>query len=198
MKHYGDMAFQEASAMIMQSEQNFPETATAGRIIFVDKRVWVCAELITGNPVWIPLTNEIDSFVHIQDAAATTWTVTHNLNTTTPIVQVYDENYKMIIPDGVEPTSNNECTVTLGTAITGRAVVMFGDITGAAKSPYAFEYTQTTLSNTWVVKHGLGYYPIVRVFVGGEEILPASIIHDSIFQTTITFSEPKTGIARFV
>jgi len=198
MKHYGDVAMQASSALIMQAEASFPETATAGRVIFVDKRVWIAAELVTGSPVWVPLTNEISSHVHVQDSASTTWTITHNLNTTTPLVQIYDANYKMIIPDEITPTSNNVCTVTLGTAITGRATVMFGDVTGATKSPYAFEYTQTTLANPWVVEHGLGYFPIVRVFVGGEEILPASIIHDSIYQTTITFSELKTGIVRFV
>ena len=199
MKHYGNAVFQASSAPILNLEVNFPESPTAGMVVFVDKRVWICTELVVGQPTWVPLTNEINSYIHSQVTAATTWTITHNLNTTTPLVQIYDANNRMIIPDNIEPTSNNEVTVTVGNAATGRAIVMFGDISsGTAKPTYAFEYTQTTLSTTWVVPHGLGYFPIVRVFVGGEEILPSSVIHDSIYQTTITFSSAKTGIARLV
>ena len=198
MKHFGDLVFQTASAPVMNAEAGFPSTASAGRVVFVDKRVWICAELVSGQPIWVPLTNEISAFTHVQSSSSASWTITHNLNATSPLVQVYDASYKMIIPDEVEVVSNNAVTITFGTAITGRAVVMYGDISGAEKSPIAYEYAQTTLASTWVIEHGLGYYPIVRIFVGNEEILPASVIHDSIFQTTITFSEAKTGIARFV
>ena len=62
-----------------------------------------------------------------------------------------------------------------------------------------FTHTQTGSSTAWVVTHNLGYYPIVRVFLGTNlEIQPQTIIHDSIFQTTITFSSAQVGTAKFV
>lgn len=198
MKFYGDATLQLGSAIVASQESTLPESPTVGRIVFVNKRVWIAVELVGGVPTWVPLTNEISTYVHNQLTTSAVWTVTHNLNTTTPLVQVYDDQYKLFIPNEVTPLSNNQVQITLDAATAGRAVVMFGDsTTGLSKSAVAYTHTQTTLSSTWVVTHGLGYYPIVRVFVGSQEIQPASIVHDSIFQTTITFSEGKTGYARF-
>lgn len=198
MKHFGDVALQSGCAAILKSETAFPSSPTAGRIVFVDKRVWICAELSGGQPIWVPLTNQIDTYLHTQQTSSDTWTITHNLNTGTPLVQVYDTTNKLVIPGDVEVTDNNNVSVTFGTAVSGRAIVMYGSITGSEVPTYAFTYTQTTLATTWVIPHNLGYYPIVRVFVGGDEIQPQSIVHDSLFQTTITFSTSRTGIARLI
>jgi len=198
MKHFGDVAFQEGCAAILKNEISFPESPTAGRIVFVDKRAWICAELSGAQPIWVPLTNQIDTYIHTQASASTSWTITHNLNTGTPLVQIYDDTNKVIIPGDIEVTDNNTVTVTVGTAITGRAVVMYGSITGSEVPTYAFTHTQTNLSTTWVIPHGLGYYPVVRVFTDSEEIQPQSIIHDSLFQTTITFSTTRVGTAKLV
>ena len=200
MKFHGniDLLNNEMQQMVMQAETNFPDSPTAGRVIFKDKRVYICAEITGGLPVWVPLTNEIDSHMHNQDSSSDTWTVTHNLNTMSPLVQIYDSTHKMVIPDEITVVDNNSVSVTFGTAVIGRAIVMYGDITGGSKSQFAYTHTQTNLSAAWVVNHNLGYNPIVRVFIGTEEIQPLSIIHDDIGTTTITFSETKTGTARFI
>lgn len=199
MKHYGHAYLQTNSSVIMDTSlTSFPTSPTAGQLVFVSKRVWICVEIVSGQPTWIPLTNEIDTFVHTQASAATTWTITHNLNTTTPLVQIYGTDNKVFIPNEITVISNNVVSVDLGVSAAGRAVVMFGDITGADKQTFAYEHHQTNLAATWVIPHNLGYYPIVRVFVGSEEIQPASIVHDSLFQTTITFSQSYVGIARLV
>lgn len=201
MKFHGNIELQEneMQGMVLQLEGNFPAVPLAGRMVFRDKRLYLCAEVAAGIPAWIPLTNEIDTHIHTQDVAATTWTITHNLGTTTPLVQIFDAaTNAMIIPDEITITSNNVVTVTLSTAVTGRAVVMHGSITGSTKPVYAYTYTQESLASVWVVDHNLGYYPIVRVFIGNEEILPASIVHNTINQTTITFSSDQIGVAKFV
>jgi len=199
MKSFGDVSFQSNAAIVMSHESSFPANPTVGRTVFINKRVWICTDIVGGTPTWIPLTNEIDSYTHIQDVSSATWTIVHNLNTTTPLVQVYNgSNNKMFLPQDVEIIDNNTVSVTVGSALVGRAVVMYGSIAGSNKIEYAYEYTQTTLANPWVITHNLGYYPIVRIFVGGQEIIPLSVVHTSLFVTTITFSMSMTGIARLI
>lgn len=227
MDIYGDLDFKEvgqlvAAALKPESSVQFPDVAAGytpdsikqGRLAFFNNRVWMAVELTTVGSeevaTWIPLTNEINAYVHTQGDASTTWTITHNLQTGTPAVQIYDETNLMIIPDEIEPTGISEVTVTFNSAVTGRAIVLSGDIEGVDKSAnpqiQALEHEQTVASTTWVLSHGLGHYPIVRVFIPTgvdspetfEEVQPASIVHDSIMQTTITFSVAYTGRARLV
>lgn len=198
MKHYGHAEFQLSSSAILANENNFPSSPSVGQFVFIDKRVWVCVYIAGSQPTWIPITNEIDTYIHNQTSASTTWTVTHNLNTTIPLVQVYGTDNKVFTPDEITIVNNNQVTITVGTAVAGRAVVMYGDISGAPKQTYAYEHIQSSLAITWVVNHNLGYNPIVRVFVGGTEIQPLTVVHNSIMQTTITFTEAKTGYARLV
>ena len=212
MDIYGDLDFKEvgqliAAALQPESPAEFPDGSAIkqGRLAFFNSRVWIAVEISSGVATWVPLTNEINAYVHTQAQASTSWTITHNLQSGTPVLQIYDETNQMVIPDEVEPTSANAVTVTFGAAVTGRAIVIAGDFEGVDKSTnpqqFAFEYTQATDATTWVLSHGLGYYPVVRVFTGGspdEEILPASIVHNSVMQVTITFSGARTGRARLV
>lgn len=201
MKFYGDINLldNEMQAMVLQMETNFPTVPVVGRIVFKNKRVYICAELPGGIPAWVPLTNEIDTYIHTQSTASTTWTITHNMKTGTPLVQAYDTNQQLIIPDTITIVDNNTVTLTVASAVAGRAIVMYGSITGGTSNETpSYEHYQTTPATTWVIPHGMGYYPIVRVFVGGTEIQPLSIIHDSAFQTTITFSSVTAGYAKLV
>ena len=201
MKHYGNIDLNNnlMQQLVFEMETNFPAIALAGRIVFKEKRLYICTEIVAGFPVWIPLTNEIDTYVWKQESALSTWTLVHNLNTVNPMVQVYGSDLKMLIPNEITVVDNNTVTVSLGYPAAGRAVVMFGDsLMGVGKSLVAFTYTQTSSSSIWVIPHDLGYYPIVRIFIGNEEVQPASIVHDSILQTTITFTSPQVGIARLV
>lgn len=197
MKFHGDINLQDnrIQRMVIQAETNFPTTPQAGRVVFKDKRLWICAEIVEGSPAWLPLTSQLDAFIHIQETASDEWLVDHNLNCTTPIVQVYDENYKMVFVDSIEPVSNNQTKITLGTPAAGRAIVIVGQETGANRDPRKYTHYQTTGSTTWVIKHGLGYTPLIRAFNGNDEITPASTTHDSLFQTTLTFSGIQSGYA---
>lgn len=200
MKFYGHANLQnnQLQAAVMQTETNFPEVPTVGRLIFKDKRVYICAEIRSGLPVWIPMTNVIDTYVHNQQSASATWTVVHNLGTMNPLVQIYGTDSKMFIPNEITATDANTVVVSLGQTAIGTAVVMFGDITGGDRPEYSYTHQQTNPSDTWVVTHALGYYPVVRVFIGNEEVQPNSIVHNSVSQTTITFSQAYVGIAVFV
>jgi len=201
MEIFGNLDFTNnfAQRMAFEMETSFPTTPVIGRICFVRKRLYICVEIVSGSPAWIPLTNEINTYLHNQTTASATWSIAHNLNTTTPLVQIYDTNQNMVTPSEVTIVDNNNITVTIGTSIVGRAVVMFGNISGLQTSPYAYTHTQTSLSATWVIPHNLGYYPVVRVFLNtGAEIQPLTTVHNSLFQVTITFSMPYVGTARLV
>ena len=56
----------EMQQFVMQTEVDFPTSPTVGRLIFRQKRVYICVEIATGVPVWVPLTNEIDTYLHDQ------------------------------------------------------------------------------------------------------------------------------------
>lgn len=200
MKFHGniDLLDNQLRQAVLQQETSYPTVPKPGRMIFKDKRVLICVEINGDLPVWVPLTHELDTHVHIQSTAATSWTVTHNLNTTTPMIQVFDTNNSPVIFDNWAPIDNNSGTVTVTAADTGRAVLMYGDIFGGPKTQVSYTHTQSTSSTTWVITHNLGYNPIVRAFVGNQEVQPASIVHDSINQVTLTFSSAYTGTARLI
>lgn len=188
----------------LAQDTSFPAAneTNLGRLLFLNKRVWIAAEIAAGVVTWIPLTNEIDAYQHVQDTASTTWTITHNLSSGAPVVQIYDDTHTMVIPDSVDPQDQNTVVVTFSTAMSGSAIIIAGN-TGPgvdrSENPLQFSYEQEfTASATWVIPHGLGYYPIVRTFIGNQEVQPASVIHDSIMQTTVTWSSPQTGIARLI
>ena len=204
MDFHGDINLNdnEMQKMVLEAETTFPASPTVGRVVFKGGVVYICAEF-GSILMWVPLTNKINTYIHDQTTSSTSWSIVHNLNTTNPLVQVYDDDMTLIIPENVEVTDNNTVTVTLGTASVGRGIVMYGtiDFSGGVIEPDAVAYlhTQSSGSSTWVVRHRLGYYPIVRTFNdSGFEFLPENVVHDDIFQTTITFSSAQTGTARFV
>lgn len=199
MKYYGHINLNdnEMQNMVLAVNNSFPANPKVGHVVFVDKRVYIAVELVSGTPTWVPLTNSLDTYEHT-NAASASWTITHNLNSTMPMVQIYDANRQVIIPDTISIVDANTVTVTFSGAQAGRAVVFHGTVNGADPQATAFSYTQTNGATTWIIPHELGYYPVVRVFIGSEEILPQSVIHDSLFQTTLTFTQAYVGVARLV
>jgi len=56
----------------------------------------------------------------------TSVTVEHNLDTTSPIIQVYDSNDYQIIPNSIQLTNSNRAVVTFDSSTTGYVVVAKG------------------------------------------------------------------------
>lgn len=198
MKYYGniDLNGNMLQNAVLPSENEFPEPHP-GALCFRRKKVYVCADIVNGLPVWVPMTQEIDSYIHTQVEAATNWTINHGLNTAIANVQVFDEANKAILPSEIDASVFNQVTITFSAAQAGRAVITLGDLFGAPKSVVA--YTQDFVNaSTWIVPHGLGYFPDVGVYVGGQMVQPASIVNDSTTQCTITFSAPQSGTVRCI
>ena len=201
MKSYGhvNMLQNQVQNMALEMVSNFPATPVVGQLVFKEKILYICAEIAAGLPAWIPLTNEINTYIHAQGTTASTWTVNHGLNTTTPTVQVYQaSDNKMVIPGDIQITSNNQVVISFGVAVDGRAVVMIGNEDGNSRPAVAFTFNQTSPSATWTINHNLGYSPIVRVFVGTEEVQPNSISFPTMNTTVIGFLQPYVGVAQCI
>jgi hypothetical protein len=67
------------------------------------------------------------------------------------------------------------------------------------KQAAAFEFTQVTPSDTWVIAHNLDIYPIIDVYVddNGEQqkIIPLTVEYTDANTCTVTFSNPESGLA---
>ena len=200
MRHFGNVNLQQNQLQnaVLQLAQSFPTTPKVGQIAFVNKIVYICVQDVPAPAVWIPLTREITVYTHDQSVSSDTWTVNHNLNTTSINVQVYGTNNKLLIPDEVEILNPNQISITFSDSIQGKAVVVSGHLDGNTKPTYSYTFYQTDSSSTWTINHNLGYNPIVRVFIGTSEVQPASITHPSINQSIVTFSSPQVGYARLI
>jgi len=200
MKFYGDANLQqnELQNAVLSTLTTFPTTPKVGQVAFVNSIVYIC--VTAGSlPVWVPLTREITAYTHSQNTDSATWTINHGMNTTSINVQVYDTNNRAVIPDNVEVLNPDSVQVTFSTAIQGRAVVLTGHFDGNVKPTYAYTFYQSSADTTWTINHNLGYAPIVRVFIGNQEVQPATITHtNSNNTTTITFNTAQVGYARLI
>ena len=61
---------------------------------------------------------------HTQAIADTTWTITHNLNNQHPLVQTYDSNHLMLIPQSISGSDANTVIITFSTSTVGYARIV--------------------------------------------------------------------------
>ena len=67
------------------------------------------------------------SYVFNQATAATTWNIQHNLNTTSPIIDVWYNNAGVmtrILPASTQVVDSNNVTLTFSTAVAGVAKIV--------------------------------------------------------------------------
>lgn len=200
MKFYGHANLQqnELQNAVLSTLTEFPEDPKVGQIAFVNKIVYICVKTLPLPAIWVPLTQEITAYTFTQPTPSYTWNINHGLNTTDINVQVYNMSNSYVIPNEITIVDNNNVTITFAGSQDGKAVVLSGHFTGVVKPAFAYTHYQNSPSNIWVINHNLGYMPIVRVFVGVDEIQPASITHPNLNQTNITFSTNVAGYARLI
>lgn len=175
----------------------WPLVPKPGTFIFKGSRIYVCLEIDDGVPVWLPMSGELQTHVHDQFVASTTWEIDHKLQTAGCIVQVLSGDNKAIMEDEVD-FSFNHATIRFLEPQAGRAILIMGSTEGIPRPQVAYEQLFTN-EQVWVINHQLGYLPIVRCFVGNMEIQPTSLVHnDEMTMATATFSSPMTGRARCV
>jgi hypothetical protein len=199
MKFYGNANLQqnELQNAALSTLTTFPDVPVVGQLAFVNSIVYICVGA-GALPVWVPLTREITSYTHSQSESSSLWNITHNLNTTEVNIQVYGIDNKVIIPDEILVDTPTTAKVYVGTPITGKAVVVSGSFEGNPKPAYAFTYNQSQPSQAWIIQHDLGYHPIVRIFIGLNEVQPSSIVHNTANRVTVTFTSNQVGYARLL
>lgn len=201
MKYYGDVNLQsnQLQEAVLPLDTAFPASPKVGRLVFKNKILYICVEINQDNiPIWVPLTKEITNYTHIQGTAASTWTIDHNLNSTSVNVTVYDLQNRVVLPGEIEVVTKDQVVISFSGTASGRAVVLTGYVDGTTIPSFAYEFTQSTPSTTWTIIHGLGRMPIVRVFIGAQEVQPESITFDSLNQITITFLTPQVGQVKLI
>jgi hypothetical protein len=134
-------------------------------------------------------------YLHKQLTAATTWSVTHNLEYDYPSVTVYDSDNRIIIPDEITSVSENALTITFASAELGRAHISVGGISNLAGDRYL--HTQSNVSDNWIISHSLDFkYVNIDVYDSNDQILlPQTITAQDANTTVVTFATPTSGNA---
>jgi trimeric autotransporter adhesin len=102
----------------------FPANPKPRTLAVVNGQPYLYTELVNGSGYfsWTPIGYRQSAYVHTQGVAATTWTVTHNFNTTDFGFFVYDANHNLVLAN-VNIIDANSFNVVLTEAITGTVVV---------------------------------------------------------------------------
>ena len=156
---------------------------------------------------------------------SSTWTVNHNLNTSTPLVDVYDSSYNQLIPASVSSISANTTQITFSTAQAGYAIISKGSgissevavsasyattssfaltasysTTASYATSVGVNFEQVTPSSTWTIVHNLNNkHPLVQIYDSSDAtIIPQSIVGTNTSTVTVTFSTAISGYARVI
>ena len=131
--------------------------------------------------------SDIKKYVH-SFTSSTSETITHNLDDTYPIVQVYDNNKVLLGADSITINSNNQITVTFGESTTGNVVIHSANTANKHKETFT---SQTSVT----VTHNLNdSYPVVQIYDDNDVLIGAdSVTITDSNNITVTFGESTTG-----
>jgi hypothetical protein len=132
---------------------------------------------------------------HTQLTASTTWSFTHNLNTQTPLLQVYNLGYEQIIPNEIVSINSFTSEIRFDYTQAGYAVASTGGgLTITGSTP---RLVQTVAATTWSFAHNLGtQFPGFEVFDQNDYVvIPAGIYAIDENNAEIYFALPSTGVA---
>lgn len=116
---------------LLRLAQNFASTTTPSNpptgMSWFDKNTGQLK--IWNGTVWVPVTNSVSEFKYRQTTAASSWTITHNLNLAAPyiadVTMFVDtaNGVKMIAPQDITFSSANALTVSFTSNYTGYAII---------------------------------------------------------------------------
>lgn len=200
MEIHGDIDLNQNKLKQVALEElvEFPVDPVVGEFCFKSKIVYVCTQIIEDIPTWIPLTNELMTYIHTQSINEVTWQVQHDLGKDC-IIQVIDVDNKVMIPDKIQNNDVNSATITFQNAQQGRAICVAASASGGIHTVTAHNHDQNTLATEWTINHGLGYRPLVQVVLDDDfQIIPAEVEHTDLDTTVIRFTSAKRGSARLI
>lgn len=135
MKLFGDLDFNHGQILraVIETVTEFPSSPQPGELVFKDKKLYLCTE-IQGAPTWVPLTNEVDIQVFRQLTAQTVWEIDYTETNSNMVVQAYDENNQMVIPDLIDIDTPGKVFIHFNQAVSGKAVFVVQASSLAAQS----------------------------------------------------------------
>jgi hypothetical protein len=125
---------------------------------------------------------------------AVTWSFIHNLNSRTPLVQVYDLDHNQLIPANITNNSVSSSLITFATLQAGYVVLSTGGLSITGSNAIL---SQTTPSATWSFAHNLNtQFPVFTVFDSSNNVIvPLQINATNANSASIYFSSPQIGTA---
>lgn len=166
-----------------------PENPKVGTWAFINKTLMMCVE-VESKPVWIPLSPERNTVVRPQDTPSTIWIVDHNFDRNNVMMQCFDSENKVVVPDSIEPIDSNSTRIVFTEAISGSTIAMFGYEEGTSISSgevnnngggVPVSTVTAFTSKEAMLKFGTGYigldgqhvyyksFPQLYIALGGEE-----------------------------
>jgi hypothetical protein len=165
----------------------------------------LATSIVTANITDLRIINEaflpgVMTYLHVQGSSATTWSVTHNLDDSNPVVFVFDVSGNPIEPESITITGANTLTIAFGSVTAGKARIVGGTagvVGGGGGGALRYLHTQAAPGATWSVPHNLGEkYVSVTVFDTGDSVvIPDSIALVDSNNLTIGFGTPVAGKA---
>lgn len=154
-------------------------------------------------------------FQFTQSTPSTTWNILHNLNTLTPLVDVYDSIYHQLIPAEIISVDLNNIQIVFSSAQTGYVIVSKGSgvsqvsvsasyasyaVTASYATTVGFNFEQISPASTWTINHNLNNrHPLVQIYDSSHlTFIPQSISGSSANTVIVTFSSAISGYARVV
>ena len=135
------------------------------------------------------------STVHSQSLVASTWSISHAINSRTPVVEVYDSSFNVVIPTRINNTGPFATDIYFDVPQAGYAIISTGGVIAVSGSNAIL--SQDVAATTWSFSHELSNkYPVFTIFDSNDDVIIPQAIHavDS-SSALIYFSTPRTGKA---
>lgn len=188
-----DLLGNELRNMRWEDLDTYPANAHIGSIAMINRRLMLCIDIsadASAIPFWFPLTQQLSMVKYHHTSPSRSWLIEHNMNNSTPIVQVYDSTGEIVMPDRVRPIDEDSLLVEFGSDMSGSVVIISGNEFGAAaETPVLIE--DFAPATQWFFSHNLGRIPVVRVYVNGAEVQAQVSATD----TTVTVNFGVTSYA---
>mgnify|MGYP000166889719 CR=1 FL=1 len=135
------------------------------------------------------------SQTYTQTTNAVTWSIDHSINSRTPVVEIYDQNYNVIIPTGIYNPGAFQTLVYFDVVQRGYAIISTGG--GLTVDGANAILDQASASSTWTFNHNLGTkYPVFNIFDSNDDvIIPQRINVVDENSAVIYFSSARSGKA---
>lgn len=139
-------------------------------------------------------------YVHTQTTAATTWTVTHNANSTDYNISLFDSSGSFYIPNQINTINANTIQIVNSVSSTGKAVLQFGFVQSEAVSGTIYVHNQSTLDTVWTITHNQNTRNFLIQTFGpsGELFIPEDIRPVNANQIAVSHVTAQSGSAVIV